>query len=130
MRNRAAFTPEWAATVQVLQADGRPAGQWQVPGAAPVLTSLAVALEDLFVADAASRLVWHFLTDGQLAGQIGQPDPARQLPGFVVPSPFFDVALGATGLLHVANPGAQQITTYSYEGDFGRGLGHSRLPVE
>jgi hypothetical protein len=90
-----------------------------------VLTSLAVASDDVFVSDAASRQVWHFTTDGQLAGQIGQPDPARQLPGFIVPSPFFDVAIGTDGLLYIANPGAQQITTYSYEGDLGGAWGTS-----
>ncbi len=42
--------------VESWQADGQAAGQWQVPGETPRLTSLAVAEEDLFVADAASRL--------------------------------------------------------------------------
>ncbi len=114
--------------IEVLHADGRPASQWRVPGEAPRLTSLAVAEHDVFVADAASRMVWHFDGDGQLAGQIGKPDPAREFAGFILPSPYFDLALGVEGLvLHIANPGRRQITTYSYAGDWG-GTGELVVP--
>ena len=77
-----------------------------------------------------SRMVWHFDVDGQLAGQIGKPDPAQQWSGFIVPSPYFDLALGVDGMvLHVVNPGQRQIATFSYAGDRGGawGAGGSKL---
>jgi sugar lactone lactonase YvrE len=109
--------------IHVLDTAGKVVRQWAVPSDAPVLTALAVAPQDLFAADASGRVVWHFTLDGQLVGAIGKPDPERQQPPFIVPSPYFDLVLGAEGLLHVVNPGMRQIMTYSYAGDFGDAWG-------
>ena len=97
--------------------------EWQVPGDAPVLTSLAVAVDDIFVCDAASRQVWHFSRTVSWQGKLVKPDPARQRPASSFPVPFSTCALGADGLLHIANPGAQQITMYSFQGDLGGAWG-------
>ena len=109
--------------ISVIDTAGAVVRQWTVPGKAPVLTALAVAPQDLFAADAAGRVVWHFTLDGQLVGAIGKPDPDRQQPPFIVPSPYFDLVLGADGLLHIVNPGMRQVMTYSYAGDFGDAWG-------
>lgn len=82
-----------------------------------VLTSLALAEEDLFVADAGQRLVLRFDLDGKLVRRIGERDPERGVPGFVLPSPYFDVAVTADGLLRVAHTGARRIETYTFDGD-------------
>jgi len=82
-----------------------------------VLTSLAVDDEAVFAADAGNRVVLRFNADGKLLGRIGEPDEARGLRGFVIPSAHFDVAVTADGLLRVANPGARRIETFTPEGD-------------
>jgi hypothetical protein len=41
----------------------------------------------------------------------------KDIPGFVVPSPYFDLAIGPDGLLWVANPGRHQIEAYTAKGD-------------
>jgi hypothetical protein len=86
-----------------------------------VLTSIALAERDVFLADAGNRVVLHLDADGRLLGRIGDPDPDRGIRGFVIPSPYFDVAATPDGLLCVANPGARRIETFTYEGDL---LGH------
>ncbi len=86
-----------------------------------ILTSIALAEQDVFVADAGNRIVLHFDSDGQFIGRIGDPDPDRGIRGFVIPSPYFDVAATQDGLLRVTNPGARRIETFTYEGDL---LGH------
>jgi hypothetical protein len=86
-----------------------------------VLTSLAVAEDALFAADAGNRVVLHFDLDGTLQNRIGELDAARGVRGFVIPSAHFDVAVTADGLVRVANPGARRIDTFTPDGDF---LGH------
>jgi hypothetical protein len=86
-----------------------------------VLTSLAVAEDDVFVADAGNRVVLRLNLEGKLVTRIGEAAPDRNRSGLVIPSPYFDVALTTDGLLRVANPGALRIETYTFDGDL---LGH------
>jgi hypothetical protein len=86
-----------------------------------VVTSIALAEDDVFVADAGNRVVVRLNPDGELLGRIGQPDASRGVRGFVVPSAHFDVAATADGLLRVANPGARRIETFTFDGGV---LGH------
>ena len=88
-----------------------------VPGEKARLTSLAVEGETLFVADAGARVVWHFASDGRLLGRIGDRDPELGRPGFVVPSPYFDVLVAPDGLLRIVDPGRHLITAWTREGD-------------
>jgi hypothetical protein len=82
-----------------------------------LLTSLAVADEDLFAADAGNRIVLRYDLTGKLVGRIGQRDPEHHVPGFIIPSPYFDIAVAAGGLLRVVNPGASRLETYTFDGD-------------
>lgn len=81
------------------------------------VTSIAVADQDVFVADVGNRIVWHFDTGGKLLGRIGGPDPARKIPGFAITSPYFDLAVGPDGLLRVVNPRLLRIEAYTFSGD-------------
>jgi len=96
---------------------GRPAGSWDSLGDGAVLTSIALAEDDVFVADAGGPVVVRYDTSGKIVGQIGKPDKARGIRGFAVPSPFFDVAMHPDGWLRVVNPGALRIEAYSFEGN-------------
>jgi hypothetical protein len=108
--------------VVVLASDGTEAASWSGGfDEQTVLTSIALSDDAVFVADAGNRLVLRFGTDGALLGKIGQIDPERGVRGFVIPSPYFDVAVTDDGLLRVANPGARRIEAYTFEGDL---LGH------
>jgi hypothetical protein len=102
--------------VEVYDADGRQQAVWSVPSKRTVLTSIAVGDEDVFAADAGSLVVWHYDHHGKALGQIGKRDPSRNIPGFVVPSPYFDVAIAPDGLLRVANPGLHQIEAFTFDG--------------
>jgi hypothetical protein len=82
-----------------------------------VITSLAVAEEAVYAADAGNRIVLRFDPDGKLLGRIGEPDEATGIRGFVIPSAHFDVAVTAEGLLRVVNPGARRIETFTADGD-------------
>jgi sugar lactone lactonase YvrE len=106
--------------VQLLDPAGKPAGTWEVPGERVRLTSIAVAGDDVFVADCGGRVVVRYDVSGKRIGRIGQRDVKRGIPGLVIPSPFFDVAVAPDGLLWVVNPGARRLEAYTFDGKLER----------
>ncbi len=103
--------------IVVLTADGAVKTGWAPPGSNAVLTSVAVTGADVFVADAGQRLVWRFASDGGLLGRIGAKNPALDGSGFVVPSPYFDLAIGPGGALWVVDSGRHKLIQFSPDGD-------------
>ena len=103
--------------VEVLDAEGQRVASWDPLGDEAVLTSIARYKDDVFVADAGHRIVLHYDTAGTLVGHIGEKNPDKNIPGFVIPSPHFDLAVSRDGLLRVVNPGRNRIETYTLDGD-------------
>jgi hypothetical protein len=103
--------------VEVYNDDGKRLATWESLGNDAVLTSIAVSKKDVFVADAGNRIVLRYDTAGKLINRIGAKDKERNIPGFVIPSPHFDLAVGRDGLLRVVNPGRHRIEAYTFDGD-------------
>lgn len=103
--------------VEILDAEGQRVATWESLGDAALLTSIAKYKDDVFVADAGHRIVVHYDTAGTLIGRIGEKDADRSIPGFLVPSPYFDLAVTRDGLLRVVNPGRGRIEAYTFDGD-------------
>ena len=103
--------------VEVLDSSGKQLASWDALGEKALPTSIALAENDVFLADAGNRLVWHYDTDGKLINRIGAADRIRKIPGFFITSPYFDLAVGHDGLLYVVNPGALRLEAYTFEGD-------------
>jgi hypothetical protein len=91
---------------------------WEATGAKAWFTGLAVTDRDVWVADSGQRIIWHYDRAGKLLGRLGAKQPERNVPGFIVPSPFLDVRLHPDGLLRVNNPGRHRVEAYTPEGDF------------
>jgi hypothetical protein len=102
--------------VDVLDPTGKRVAAWEDLGPKAILTSLAAGEQDVLVADAGNRIVLRYDPAGKLLNKIGQRDPQRQIRGFVIPSPYFDLALSADGLVRVVNPGAHRIEAYTLDG--------------
>jgi hypothetical protein len=115
--------------IQVLDKVDGPAKTWESLGAKANITSLAVAEQDVFAADAGNRIVWHYDAGGKLLGRIGGKDEARNIRGFVIPSPYFETALAPDGLLRVVNPGAHKIEAYTFDGHLELSWGQRGLDV-
>ena len=104
--------------IEVFDAADQPLATWNGPSEKTIFTSLAAAAPGgLFAADAGERVVLHFNEDGQVVGRIGQRDPDRDMPGFIVPSLHFDLALDSAGALFAVNPGARRVEMYTPDGD-------------
>ena len=116
--------------VEVLTAEDQPAASWGPLGEEAVLTSIARHKDDVFVADAGHRVVLHYDAAGKLVGHIGEKNPDRHIPGFVIPSPHFDLAVSRDGLLRVANPGRNRIETYTFDGDFEFSWGERSVKIK
>lgn len=81
-------------------------------------SGLAVSNDHLWIADSGQRVIWQHDRTGKRLGQLGTRQPDRNVPGFVVPSPFLDVRLHPDGLLRVNNPGRHRMEAYTLNGDF------------
>ncbi len=103
--------------VEVLDAAGNRVAAWEDLGPKAMLTSIVTAEQDILVADAGHRIVLRYDPSGKLLGRIGKRDTARHISGFVIPSPYFDLAVAADGLVRVVNPGAHRIEAYTLDGD-------------
>lgn len=97
--------------------DGTQAAAWSIGDSDTYITSIAVDETTVFVADAGKRFVWCLDTAGKVINRIGEKDTARGIPGFIVPSPYMDCALGPDGSLWVVNTGRHSIENYRRNGD-------------
>jgi len=102
--------------VQVLDSTGTPILSWQIPGARALLTSIAVGEQNVYLADAGQRVVWRYDMKGTLLNKIGEKDASKDVPGFIIPSPYFDVLIDPDGYLWAINTGRHQFENYLPDG--------------
>jgi len=103
--------------IVVVNRSGKVQATWPSLGENAVITNIALDDEHVYVADAGQRIVWCHDQKGKFIRRIGDKNLEKDIPGFVVPSPFFDLAIGPDGLLWVANPGRHQVEAYTAKGD-------------
>jgi len=118
------------AQVQVFAPEGKRLATWDVAGRKALLTSIALGEHEIYLADATGRIVLRLDLDGKLLGRIGARDSSDGIPGFVIPSPYFDVALGPDGLLRAVNPGRHRIEAYTPDGSLEVFWGKATLGIE
>jgi hypothetical protein len=116
--------------IEVFDRKGQRRETWQPPGAKTYFTAIAVGEADVFVADAGSRVVHKYDRSGKLKGRIGKKDKDRNIPGFIIPSPFFDVEIARDGLLRVANTGRHRVEAYTFDGDLEQAWGKAGWAIE
>jgi hypothetical protein len=103
--------------VEVFDAQRQRQASWESLGPNALLTSIAVSGDNVFLADAGDRVVVRCNRAGKVISTIGRKDPLKNVPGFVIPSPYFDLAVTGDGLLRVVNPGQRRIEAYTFDGD-------------
>jgi len=103
--------------VLILDRQGKVTATWPSLGDNAVITSIALDDEYVYIADAGQRIVWCYDRKGRFIRRIGDRDLERNIPGFIIPSPHFDLAMAPDGLLRVVNPGRHQVEAYNTRGD-------------
>jgi sugar lactone lactonase YvrE len=116
--------------VAVYDRAGTARATWETPEPEALLTSVAITERVVFVADARHRTVWRFGPDGRLRGRIEAQALRSEKPVFIIPSPYFDVAIGKDGLLRVAHTGRHRIETYWDDGTLVGAWGQASFDVE
>lgn len=103
--------------VEILDSKGKLISNWEILNNQVFITSIALDEMSVFVADAGNKIVYHYDRDGKLMNEIGRKDPAKGIPGFIIPSPYFDLAIGREGQLWVVNPGRHAFEAYTAAGE-------------
>jgi len=116
--------------IEVFDAKGQRKATWDSPGRKSWLTGLAVGEQDVFAADSGGRVVLRYDRSGKLLGRIGEKNKERDIPGFVVPSPYLDVEIARDGVLRVNNPGRHRVEAYTPDGDFAKAWGKPSAAIE
>ena len=104
--------------------------RWNSYGERSIITSLAVSGENVYVADAGNRIVYQCNTNGQIIQKIGEKNEQKGVPGFVVPSPYFDVAIDDGGYLWVANTGRHLFENFNPDGSLRTSWGETSFKLE
>ncbi|MDO9256602.1 MAG: hypothetical protein Q7U54_13880 [Bacteroidales bacterium] len=102
--------------IEIWNRDGKQIARWNSCGPEAVITSIAVQGNNVFAADAGQKVVYRYDKQGKLLNKIGLKDPATSVPGFIIPSPYFDLGISKDGNLWVVNPGRHSFEKYTFDG--------------
>jgi hypothetical protein len=115
--------------VRVLNEQGDTVSAWETLGENAVITSIAASAKDVFVADAGNRVVIRFDLSGKQLGLIGRKNPEKDILGFVVPSPYFEVGVSGNQVWAV-NPAHHRIESFTFEGELITAWGTSSNAID
>ena len=114
-----------ANTIQVFDLTGKLIADWGPYEQKSYITSVSANDSYIAFADMASKTVFVLDTGGEVkyfVGRTGEP--------FVIPSPYFDVALDKDNVLYVVNTGKFRIERRSIEGNIIDSFGEAGLAPE
>jgi len=100
-----------SAQIIVMNPEGKILNEWGPFEDSSLITSLSANRKFVAFADAGNKTVFILDKGGEVKKMIGQNDKH-----FVIPSPYFEVALDSMNNLFVANTGLHRIETYSIDG--------------
>jgi hypothetical protein len=115
--------------IAVFDREGKQKALWESPSEAAIFTSIALADEYVFAADAGTKVVWRMDRSGLNPIRIGDRNPDKDIPGFVIPSPYFDVAVDGDGFLWAANTGRHSLENYNFDGDLRASWGEFSMDI-
>jgi len=118
-------------TIAILDSGRVEKARWAVPAADAVLTSIALNVDMIFAADAVHGRIYEYNWQGKLLRTIGQKGADSETQsGFIIPSPYFDVAMAPDGLLRVIDPGRHLIVAFTVYGDKEWSWGKATAAIE
>ncbi len=116
--------------IEILDMDGKLKEKWEPVSQSSIITSISSDGKNVFVADAGLTSVYQYDISGKLIGHIGDKDPHRGIPGFVVPSPYFDLGISGINEFWVANPGRHLMEKFDFEGNLIKSWGITSMEIE
>ncbi|MBC8315536.1 MAG: NHL repeat-containing protein [Bacteroidetes bacterium] len=116
--------------IEIMTPGGEILSRWKPESEASVLTSVATDGTDIFVADAGKKIVYRYDREGTLLNRIGKKDSLKGIPGFVIPSPYFDLGIGRDDELWVVNSGRHLFEAFRPDGSLISTWGKTSTGVE
>jgi len=98
-------------TLVLLTGSGELVETWGPYESGSIITSLAVNREFVVFADAGTKRIFILKKNGEVHSMVGQGEYR-----FVVPSPYFDVAINSSNEIYVAHTGEHRIEKWSTDG--------------
>lgn len=95
-----------------------------------LITSLALSENRVYVADAGNKMVLVYDYKGHMISQIGGGDSLRGIPRLLIPSPYFDVAIGRDNEIWVVNPGRHLVEAFRPDGSLISMWGETGMDLE
>ena len=95
-----------------------------------IFTSLTTSGKDIYVADAGNRVIHHYNYKGEMLDDIGEKDEQKGISEFVIPSPYFDVAMDDDGFLWAANTGKHTFENFNKDGSLRTSWGVTSMKIE
>lgn len=105
----------FAATIDlvlVISKEGKLLNEWGPFEDNSIITSVSANKSYVTFADAGNKTIYILDKGGEVKRMMGQNDGQ-----FIVPSPYFDVAIDSAGLIYVANTGHRRIETRNIDGE-------------
>jgi hypothetical protein len=118
------------AHVEEYDLDGKQLCKWKPLNADGYITSLVQIGEFIYVADAGNKIVLKYDEGGNLLGEIGRKDTTLGISGFILPSLYFDVAMGPGEDLWVSNPGRHLLQNFAANGKLNTSWGEPSIQLE
>jgi len=98
--------------ILIVSTDSKIKNEWGPYDDKSIITSVSSNNTYIVFADAGNKMLYILDKGGEVIYMIGQNDGQ-----FIVPSPYFDVALTGDNMLFVANTGHRRVETRSIDGD-------------
>jgi len=111
--------------ILIISSGGELKNEWGPFEDKGIITSVASNSSNVAFADAGNRIIFILDKTGSVKRMIGQNDGQ-----FIVPSPYFDVALGPENSLFVANTGHRRVETRTIEGNLKSYFGEPGMAPE
>ena len=102
--------------IEVFDLSGVRKAKWNAYNDPSFLTSIVVIGDEVFAADAENKVVLRYDREGSLLNTIGKKDRENGIDGFIIPSMYFDVAVGPDNELWIANTGRHELQRFSLDG--------------
>lgn len=116
--------------IELYDTKGNLLDRWQELDSSAYITSIAFKEDAVFVADAGGPKIIRYTYQGEQLNSFDGKGRTDSKFGFVVPSPYFDVAVDADNELWVANTGMQYIENYTDEGSLRAYWGESSFTLK
>ncbi len=98
--------------IMIISPEGKIITEWGPFEDKSIITSVTSNTKYVAFADAGNKMIFILDKGGEVKKMIGQNDGQ-----FVIPSPYFDIALTPDNILYVANTGHRRIEKRSIDGD-------------